>query len=364
MGFGLQFQKSVEKGIPQGLQLFLSNKKMEATAQREQEKRKEKLKAENDKVIAQSNVLGVDFLVDPDTRVHSLDIPEDFEVPEISQADRLKFLPETGTQFQSILKGLEQPKDFFVNKRKGMNTEGEGAVFAIDTNPESENYGNEVEIGKAPDYQFKISDETYFDGEIDFEGQKIGVKGKRSKLIQYENGKFDIIQGVSDIKGDGTDKPIEAVKFESSLAKIMVDKQKALERYDTYIKKGVGDKGFGNERARDLKRQRINADLNRVAWDMVELGSDEAQEYMSELYEEGRHTINQGFEGMPDSRKDYYERKLAEVMAQNERGEWGHEDFTSILQFMQAKYRDYVVSQDPTQDSLEFTFDIPEFQLK
>lgn len=361
MGFGLQFQEGVKKGIPQGLQAFFTSKKLEATAQREQDKKREKLKQANDQTLAMSNMIGVETVVDPDTKERSLDLPEDFELPEVSEADRLKFLPDVGADFRKVFADLEkeaEPEDFFVNKRSEMDKEtGEGIVTGIDKRS-----GDRVKIGDDPNYQPKTKDETYFDGIIDFEGQQIGVKGKRSKLIQYENGDFDIIQGISDIKGDGTDKPIEQVKFESQVAKINVNKQKALERYDNYIKQGVGEKGFGNTRARDFKRQRINADLNRAAWDYAALGSDEAQQYIDELFTEGQNTINKGFVGMPDSRKDYYQRKEAEIIAQNERGEWGHPDLTAILQFMQAKYRDYVVSEDATQDNDELNFDLPELR--
>ncbi len=362
MGFGLQFQRGVEKGIPQGLQIFLSNKKLEATAQREQEKKKEKMIAKDREVTAQANILGVDAIRNPDTQELEYDIPADIDFSGISQVDRLKFLPDVGSEFQRIFTQLEkeaEPKDTFVNKRSEMDREtGKGIVTGIDKDPESPTFGDRIKIGNDPNYKFKTTDETFFEGEIEFEGQKIGIKGKRSKLIQYENGKFDIIQGISDIKGDGTDKPIETLKFESQVAKINVDKQKALERVENYQKKGV------SERGRDFKRQRINADLNRAAWDYASLGSDEAQEYINELFVEGQNTINKGFVGLPDSRKDYYQRKEAEILAQNERGEWGHSDLTAILQFLQAKYRDYVVSEDAVQDDDELKFDLPELQLK
>jgi hypothetical protein len=358
MGFGIGFQKGVTTGIPQGLQMFLSNKKTEASALKEQEKKKLKLKQRNDEVVAQSELLGVDFIINEDTREYTLDVEEDIDLSGIPQSQRLKFLPETGGEFQSIFKQMEkeaEPEDFFVNKRVGMNAEGEGAVFAVDNNPESETFGSEIEIGKAPNYQFRTKDETFFDGVIEFEGQKIGIEGKRSKLIQYENGKFDIIQGVSDIKES---KSIEKQGFESKMSKVMQDKTKALERYEDALDSGA------DERILETKRERINSDLNRVAWDSYELGTEEAKAYMKELYEEGRHTINKGFEGMPDTRLDYFQRKHAEVIAQVGRGEWSFEDETAIFQFLRAKYESFVVSVDPIKDANEFILDIPEFQMK
>ena len=78
---------------------------------------------------------------------------------------------------------------------------------------------------------------------------------------------------------------------------------------------------------------------------------------MDDLKVDGRNTIGKGFIGHPTSRKDFYNRQEAELKAEYERGEWGYNDFLAILQFLQAKYRDFVVAQDAVRDKDELDFD-------
>lgn len=367
MGFGLGFQKGFGRGVPLGVQSFLVGKKIKADTEGDLEKQRQlKIKKDSQTTMA-GELFGVETKRDEVTGELKLDIPEDFQLGEVTEAQRLEFLPQVGGEFQKIFRELDketQPKDFFINKKSEMDIQTkQGIVTGIDTNPESETFGDRIKIGDDPNYKPKKTDETIFEGIIDIEGRKIGQKGKRTKIMTYEDGSFTI-QDVGDIKGkDGSSKPIETVMFETNLAEIGVKKAQALEKYSDYIKKGVGKKGFGNEQARDLKRQRINADLNKVAWDYLELGSDKAQQYGHDILTESKILVNTQIGSVNNvDRRMFYDQKLLEVLDDAEREEWSHQDLTAVLQFIQAKYKNYIKSQEPAVDEDELKFDLPELQ--
>lgn len=361
MSFGLGFQKGVEKGVPLGVRNYQVDKTIRANQEKEEQKRREALAKKDAQTTAMGNLLGVDTKVDPDTKERSLDVPEDFQFKGSTDAQKLEFLPDVGNEFQEVFRQLEKeatPKDFYVNKRSEMSKEtGEGVVTAIDKRS-----GDRVEIGKDENYKYKKTGTTVIEGVIDLEGEKVGQKGKRTKITTFENGTFDIME-VGNIKGDGTDKPIETVLFEAELSELGTKKEKATGRRNTYIQKGINKKGFGDVRARDAFRDGINAELNAVAWQYAELASDEGQRFIKETFDEGKNVINKQIGGLPViDREIFYKQKLSEVMDEYKRGNWGYEDFTAIVQFLDAKYKSFLKSEDPVKDEDELSFDLPELK--
>jgi hypothetical protein len=371
MPFGLGFEKGFTKGVPLGVRNYQVDKSIRANQEKEEEKRRQKIIEQDNRTTAMGKLIGIETRRNKETNELELDVPEDFQFKgeEITDAQKLQFLPEVGNEFQEVFRQLEKeatPEDFYINKRRQYDPKtGKGMVVGIDKRT-----GNVEKIGEDPFYVPKKTGTTVIEGVIDFEGTQIGQKGKRTQLTTYEDGTFDVIEK-GNIKGDGTDKPIETVLFEAELSELGTKKEKAIGRRNTYIQKGINKKGFGDVQAREAFRDGINAELNEVAWQYAELASDEGQQYIKEIFDEGKNIINKKINGNGDNplrgfpivnRDAFYRQKLEEVTEDYKRGKWGYEDFTAIVQFLDAKYKSFLQSEDPVKDEDELFFDLPELQ--
>lgn len=363
MAFGLEFQKGVKQGIPLGLRSFLQSERLGVDSDKELEEQRKRLIKKNTEVTAKANILGLETEQGDEGLKVNVPAGYEFDPSSITTAQRFNVFPETSRIFRETLKQIEKqnqpPK--YTGQKSEMDADPNSETFQQGIVRGFDESGNRVTTGIDRNYRFKETGRTVISGVIDIDGEKIGRKGRNTLLTTYENSTFSTVD-----KGDikrVDNKTTDDILFESQLADYGVAKSKITNRYNAYIQKSRDRIGFRDERAMDEFRQGINNEFNRVAWDYAKLGSIEAQNFIRDIVTEGQVTINTQMGGVNNvNRQLFYDQKIQEVTDKYKGGEWGYRDFTAIVQFLEAKYKRYIRSENPTEDASELKFDLSEFE--
>jgi len=114
--------------------------------------------------------------------------------------------------------------------------------------------------------------------------------------------------------------------------------------------------------ARELVRQSINADLNEIATQYMKMGSPVAKNVMMEIFKEGKDLTKSnnatiGVGAIPLTRTQYYQQKREEITQEWVAGGLGDRDAEVILAFLDAKFNQWIPSQDTKRNDDEVDLD-------
>ena len=351
--FGTQFTRSFLTGLPIGVQSFQAGQKRRADTDEKLRELQEKQRQKNKEVSSYAELLGVDIKTDPSTGEVTTDIPEGFEFSQPSEDLMARLFPEIGTEFQQTFGKLKKESEpNLVGYKRSFDPEsGAGQVTAIDTKT-----GGVVRVGDDPTYQPKKLHSDIIEGVTTFDGEDIGTKGRRTRLMIMEDGTYQTIDLGKIRKGSAgtTQKPLDLIAFELDLADLTEKVDNTVTKRNTYLTKKCAD-----PEARDAFRDGINSEFNEQAWEYAKLGSRTAQAEILEIFKQGKITI-----GDPKvTRKMYYEQKKHEVEQEYIGGVWGYKDSMAILQFLDKKYNQWLPYEESKREDDELKFELPELKL-
>lgn len=350
MGFGIEFNKTFEKGLGLGVANYQADQKRRLDIEEETQKRITEANKKNAETKAYADLLGVPYDVDPVTGEFKVNVPKDYTFKTPSPSLQASLFPEMGNEFQQAYNMMEkeykasQKPPVYVGKKSSYDPETKmGIVTGIDPKTNSR-----VQIGVDPYYKPRKTQSDVIEGVVEVNGQKFGTAGRRTRLMTFEDGTYQT-QDLGKVKSGSGGKSTSEMEFELKVADLEEKVTNTKQKRQTYL-----TKKFADPEARDEYRDGINAELNEIALSYGKMGSPVAQKEILTIFKDGKDVIKK--ENNID-RKKFYEEKKNKVEQEYISGEWDHRDATAIMQFLDAKYNLYLPYEDAKREEDEINFD-------
>ena len=388
------FRRTFQTGLGIGASNFQLRERERIDIEKQQAKDREKRRIENQKQDALSRALGVD-MGDP-AQFDPLTKQPVRKSGQVTQGEITEGVPSTiDTQFDVGTTPVEQqeeeplvrpsPLEVALTKQtlspEGRQIYGEflketfpsisDEYFGVKEmkHPDKEGgglYGFDKETGERklirelPNYKPKpITGGSYIVyGTADLQGETIGIKGRRSRVVELDDGTFKISDlGVipSGAKSDSAEK--ELLEFQISMADFQNTADALANRRQQYLTKDFSD--IGGEASREDYRVGYNSSMNELALRTANLGSDEAKAESIRIWNEGLNIVG-GQDGgkirTNIARSDYFDIMRDEVLANinpsnvTGDGKWSYQDAQSIIKFLEYKYENYLPRADTEAD--------------
>lgn len=360
---------SFTKSVPYGATAYLTHKKQQQSVDEKLAEKQQKIAIKNQQTKDYAQLTGLEAQYNEFGEAQ-LKTPEGWKPIEPSPEDLATLFPQIGNEYQQAYTNLmKQNAPDYVGSAQRVYNEETGVYDVKQMNKKS---GQIEVIGTDPDYNRAIFDQT-IRGEIEIDGQKFGTKGRDTRIKVYEKKDKDgnpyvesLDLGMTRTSGGKSAKNLDDVDWLAKVSDIdeRLDNIKLKQNQYFYGKFPPAD---ADGDPRELVRTAINSDLNEVATQYMKMGSEPAKDYMVEIFKEGKDQIlNVGIAGTSLSRKQYYEMKRQEVSEAWIAGEWSERDATLILNFLDAKFNQYVPSQNTkrNQDDMEFDDILNSVQLE
>lgn len=348
--FGRGFSEGIKQGLPLGVTAYLTGEKNRIDVEKELLKRQEKIAKRNKEIEAYSKLTGLPVETDPTTGQMSIGKPnEDWEFKK-NEKLYAELFPELGNEFQQAYTGLEKENtpEYVSYKTRWNPEKKQGEVTAIDKKD-----GNTVVIGVDPTYKPKKIASDIINDEVEINGQKFGKKGRRTRLMAFEDGTYQTID--LGIKSKTGDKSLTDLEFELELADLGERVDNSRTKRNTYV---TGK--FADDTARDAYRDGINSEFGELSLQFAKLGSPVAQQEILNYMKDAKQLLKGGTVtagSLPLDRKAYYEMKKEEVTAGWIAGEWSYRDAMVLLQFLNAKFNQYIPYENSQRNDDELDFD-------
>jgi hypothetical protein len=271
--------------------------------------------------------------------------------------------PEGRTAYKEFVK-REDPSlsDSYFGVKEQMHPDGTGGgLYGYDKKT-----GEQVLIQDNPNYQFKpkTGGSYIIYGTADLNGKDIGKTGRRTRVVEMENGTFKL-QDMGKIPSGskGTKDELEKLEFEVKMSGFQSNADNLKRRRDTYNTK----QWEGGESSREDFRVGYNSQMNHYAMESLNLGSDLAKEYGMKIYNDAKEMIRHMDEGAIATHGDilsnmerntffdvYKDEILDNVHTNRELksgdGKWSYQDAQALIKFIEFKFENYLF-QEGSQDS-------------
>lgn len=386
------FQRSFQTGLGIGAANFQRIERERIDVEKQRAKDIEKRRIENQKLSALHTALGIDSN-DPDefdpltkkpkrkagqepvaggvgvvapTDESNAFVPEDrvdepveqqgFQRPDALTEALLKeqMSPEGRSVYNDFIK-REDPAIsdtyFGVKEMKYPDKEG-GGLYGY--NKET---GEQELITDLPNYQAKpVTGGSYvIYGTADLQGEQVGIKGRRTRIVEMEGGKYKIQDlGAIPSGSKGTKKEKDGLEFEIAMADYQNAADGLANRKQQYLTKDFSK--IGGESSREDYRVGYNSGMNELALRTLNLGSEEAKNEGIRMWNQGQHMVRGGqltgaLSGTDMSREDYFDAMRDEILSNTKpSGQWEYKDAQAIIKFLEFKYDSYLAKADTEAD--------------
>jgi len=210
---------------------------------------------------------------------------------------------------------------------------GERKITAIEKST-----GDRVVVGDDVNGVPKKVDSFIGNGKFDVGGEQVGVKGRKTRVIKFDDGsvQFQDLGKVSKDEKASTNKDLE---FELDIANM----QERVDNVKVRLSKSTGG----------LELASIKSDLDALSLQVAELGSPEAQKKIVSIFNRGKTSIGSSI----PTRAKFYEIEKENLVDEWLNGDWTYQDAQTILKFLEFKYQLFPTSGDQKKDTDEFNFD-------
>jgi len=362
MSFGTGFTKTFNQTLSLGANSYLSDKKDRIDVEQETQKRIAEINKKNKNTEAYAKLLGVDYDKDPVTGELRINTPEDFKFKVPNPSLQAELFPEMGNEYQQSFNSLmtqyqkDQKPPIYTNQQSVYDPKTKkGIVTGIDPNTHER-----VQIGIDPYYIPKKLESDVIEGVVTVGDQKFGQGGRRTRLITYEDGTYKT-QDLGRVKtGDSSsNKPTSELAFELDMADLNEKVTNSKLKRQTYL-----TKKFANPDQRQQYLDGINAELNEIALSYGKLASPDGQKKILEIFHEGKKEIKSG----RTDRQGFYKEKKNEIeqeyIANGDNNGKMFRDGSVILQFLDAKYNQWLPYEDSQADENSLEFDELDLKLE
>lgn len=357
------------KGINTGMTLGLSRIKQEKDAQEKLDEEKKKLAVKNQQTREYAKLIGAEVEFDMYGQ-GKIKTPEGWKYVSPSAGQIAETLPLIGNEYQQAFTQLEKEKapDYAGTPQYIYNEEA-GNYEIKQLNKKS---GQLETIGTASTDQFKrVKFDQTIRGEVEIDGQKFGKKGRDTRIKVYEHKDKDgnpyveqLDLGITKKSSDGKKElyNLDDVDWLNKISDINERLDNIKIKQNNYLYGKFPPPDEAGYDPRELVRQGINSDLNEIATQYMKMGSPVAKNLMLELYKEGAdltksNNAKYGAGSMPLTRTQFYQMKRDEITADWIAGEYSDRDAEVILAFLDAKFNQWIPSQDSKRNDDELDLD-------
>lgn len=370
IGFWGNASESFKKSVPLGATAYIRQKELNQDAETKLEEQRKKIAIQNQQTREYAKLIGaeVEFDTYGEAKVKT---PEGWKYVQPSVGQIAESLPLMGNEYQQAFTQLqkENTPDYAGTPQYVYNDEL-GNYEIKQLNKKS---GQLETIGTATTDQFKrVKFDQTIRGEVEIDGQKFGKKGRDTRIKIYEHKDKEGNPYIEQLdlgmtkRSSGSGKKelynLDDVDWLNKMSDINERLEGIKVKQNNYLYGKFPAPDEAGYDAREMVRGSVNADLNEVATQYMKMGSPVARNVMLEMYKEGADLTksNNGLYGagaMPLTRTQFYQMKRDEVTADWIAGEYSDRDAEVILAFLDAKFNQWIPSQDSKRNDDELDLD-------
>lgn len=366
--FWSQLTDSMQKAVPYGATAYIQKQKMDQDAQAKLEEQRKKIAIKNQQTRDYAKMTGqeIEFDMYGEAKVKT---PEGWKYVSPSKEDIAQYYGSIGNEYQQALTQLEKEnKPDYVGTPDYVYNEETGVYDITQLNRKT---GQVESIGQATTDQFKrVKFDQTIRGEVEIDGQKFGKKGRDTRIKVYEHkdkeGNPYIEQLDLGITKTGKGKTplyqLDEVDWMNKMGDVNEKLDNIRVKQNNYLFGKFPPADEAGYDPRELVRQSINSDLNEVATTYMKMGSPTAKQIMVDMFKEGAGLVsgkggNISAGAVPLTRVQYFQMKRDEITADWIAGEYSDRDAEVILAFLDAKFNQWIPSQDSKRNDDELDLD-------
>jgi len=359
--FWSHLSDSFTKAVPYGATAYLKQQDLDEKLAEKQQK----LAVKNQQTRDYAKMTGQEVEFDQYGQA-KIKTPDGWKFVEPVPADIAQYFPTIGNEYQQAFTELQKTnKPDYVGTPQYVYNDESGQYDIKQLNRKN----NQMEtLGTVSPNDFKrVKFDQTIRGEVEIDGVKFGKKGRDTRIKVYEHKDKEGNPYVEQLDlgitktGKGA-KTLDEVDWLAKMSDIDERLNNIKVKQNQYLYGKFPPKDESGYDARELVRQSINADLNEIATQYMKMGSPVAKNVMMEIFKEGKDLTKSnnatiGVGAIPLTRTQYYQQKREEITQEWVAGGLGDRDAEVILAFLDAKFNQWIPSQDTKRNDDEVDLD-------